>query len=70
MRRIGHLLGTGMIVLALVGFVGCGPQAPAKKSGEKAAGAHFEGDGHDHSKDKEHSDHDGHDHGKESPKKK
>jgi hypothetical protein len=70
MRRSCHLFGNVMVAVALVGFVGCGGQAPAKKPADKAAGAHQEGDGHDHGKDKGHSDHDGHDHSKEPHKDK
>lgn len=56
-----------LVAVALVAAPGCGSQSPAKKPADKAAAGHYEGDGHDHSKDK--GDHTGHDHEKEGDHK-
>lgn len=55
-----------MVVIALAALPGCGgSRSPAKKTPAKTG--HYEGDGHDHSKDKD--DHSGHDHEKEGKTK-
>jgi len=62
-------LATGaLVVVALVALPGCGGSTtPAAKTPAKTS--HYEGDGHDHSKDKAaRSEGDGHDHSKDDHK--
>lgn len=56
-----------LVVAALVALPGCGgSQSPAKSTPATQSG-HYEGDGHDHSKDKTgHYEGDGHDHSKDA----
>jgi hypothetical protein len=55
-----------LVVTALVLLPGCGSQSAASKTAPAESG-HFEGDGHDHTKDV--GDHSGHDHEKEGEHK-
>ena len=61
-RTMFKLATAVLVVAALVALPGCGgSNTPAKKTPAKTG--HYEGDGHDHSKDKAgHSEGDGHDH--------
>ena len=62
MKRFFLIALTGIVAISLATFTGCGSKQPAAKP----AAEHFEGDGHDHSKDT--GDHSGHDHEKEPSK--
>ena len=65
-RTMFKLATAVLVVAALVALPGCGgTTTPAAKTPAKTG--HFEGDGHDHSKDK--GDHSGHDHEKEGEHK-
>ncbi len=65
-RTMFQLASAVLVVAALVALPGCGgSKTPATKTPAKTG--HFEGDGHDHSKDKD--DHSGHDHEKEGKTK-
>ena len=68
-RTMLQLASAGLVGVALVALPGCGgSSSPAGKTpASKPASGHYEGDGHDHSKDKD--DHSGHDHEKEGDHK-
>ena len=68
-RTMFQLVSAVLVVAALVALPGCGgSKAPANKTpAAKSSTGHYEGDGHDHSKDKD--DHSGHDHEKEGKTK-
>jgi predicted small lipoprotein YifL len=68
-RTMLQLASAVWVVAALVALPGCGgSKSPASKTpSAKPASSHHEGDGHDHSKDKD--DHSGHDHEKEGKTK-
>jgi hypothetical protein len=57
-RTMLQLAGAALVAIALAALPGCGgSKTPASKTPAKAG--HYEGDGHDHSKDKsDHTDHD------------
>ena len=63
-RNMLQLASAVLVVVALVALPGCGG---SKTPASKPAAGHSEGDGHDHSKDKD--DHSGHDHEKEGDHK-
>lgn len=60
-RTVLQLTSAALVIVALVALPGCGDSKtpPAKAPAEAG---HYEGDGHDHSKEKD--DHSGHDHEK------
>ena len=59
MRFCVQLASVVLVAVSFVALPGCGSQTPAKKPADKPAAGHFEGDGHDHSKDSGHpQDHD------------
>jgi hypothetical protein len=65
-RTMFKLATVVLVVAALVALPGCGgAKTPAAKTPAKTG--HYDGDGHDHSKDK--GDHSGHDHEKEGEHK-
>lgn len=65
-RTVFHLTSAALVIVALAVTPGCGgSNTPAKNTPAKTG--HYEGDGHDHSKDK--GDHSGHDHEKEGAHK-
>ena len=61
-RTVLQLASVALVIVALVALPGCGgSNTPATKTPAKTG--HYEGDGHDHGKDKTgHSEGDGHDH--------
>lgn len=64
-RNLLQLASAAVIVIALVGLSGCGSSS-APSTGSSTQAGHYEGDGHDHSKDTAgHHEGDGHDHEKE-----
>jgi hypothetical protein len=66
-RTMLQLASVVLVVAAVAALPGCGgSQTPANKTPAVKSG-HYEGDGHDHSKDK--GDHSGHDHEKEGKAK-
>lgn len=66
-RTMLQLASAVLVVAAVVALPGCGgSKSPASKTPPAKSG-HYEGDGHDHSKDK--GDHSGHDHEKEAKTK-
>jgi predicted small lipoprotein YifL len=66
-RTMLQLASAVLVVAAVVALPGCGgSKSPASKTPPAKSG-HYEGDGHDHSKDK--SDHSGHSHEKEAKTK-
>ena len=71
MRFCVQLASVVLVAVSFVALPGCGSQTPTKKAADKPAAGHFEGDGHDHSKDasKDSGDHKGHDHEKEGEHK-
>lgn len=66
-RFYSQLAGVVVVVVSLVALPGCGSSSPTSKSANKPAAGHYEGDGHDHSKDR--GDHKGHDHAKDGDHK-
>lgn len=59
MRFSGPITGVVLFLASLIALPGCGSPSPANNPAEKPAAGHFEGDGHDHSKDSgDHKDHD------------
>jgi predicted small lipoprotein YifL len=72
MMRFALYVGSvALVVASLLVLPGCGTKQPAGAPAQKPATEHFEGDGHDHSKDghKDH-DHEGHEHEKEGHQEK
>jgi len=64
-RTVLQLASAALVIVALVVLPGCGgSKTPPAKTPAKTG--HYEGDGHDHSKDKAvHTEGDGHDHSKD-----
>lgn len=62
-----QIASVAVVAVSLMAFPGCGSKAPTSKP----TAGHYEGDGHDHSKDvsKDSGDHKGHDHEKEGAHK-
>jgi predicted small lipoprotein YifL len=67
MRFCLQITSVVLVAMSLTALPGCGSQAPATKPSDEPTAGHFEGDGHDHSK--EAADHSGHDHEKEGEHK-
>jgi predicted small lipoprotein YifL len=64
-RTTFHFTSAALVIAALVVLPGCGGSNPPPAKKTPAKTGHFEGDGHDHSKDKHvHREGDGHDHEK------
>lgn len=65
-RTMFKLATAALVVVALAALPGCGGSKPPATKTPPAKSGHYEGDGHDHSKDKAgHSEGDGHDHSKD-----
>ena len=58
MRFCLQMTSVVLVAISLTALPGCGSQTPATKPSNEPAASHYEGDGHDHSKDD--ADHSGH----------
>lgn len=65
-RTMLQLASAALVIVTLVALPGCGGSS-TPPAGTPAQTGHYEGDGHDHSKDA--GDHSGHDHEKEGEHK-